>query len=31
VTNIGDTHLSDITITDDAGTPGDTSDDVTLR
>jgi len=30
VTNIGDTHLSDITITDDAGTPGDASDDVTL-
>jgi len=30
VTNTGDTHLSDITITDDAGTPGDLSDDVTL-
>jgi len=30
VTNTGDTFLSNITITDDAGTPGDTSDDVTL-
>jgi len=28
--NIGDTYLSDITLTDDAGTPGDSSDDVTV-
>ena len=28
VANTGDTYLSDITITDDAGTPADTSDDV---
>lgn len=30
VTNTGSTHLTDITITDDAGTPDDASDDVTL-
>ncbi len=30
VTNTGSTHLSDLVITDDAGTPGDNSDDVTL-
>lgn len=30
VTNTGNTHLTDMTITDDAGTPDDASDDVTL-
>jgi len=30
VTNIGNTYLTDITITDDAGTPGDISDDVLI-
>ena len=30
VTNTGNTHLSDITVTDDAGTPNDSSDDITL-
>ena len=30
IRNIGGTHLSDIVITDDAGTPGDALDDVTL-
>jgi uncharacterized repeat protein (TIGR01451 family) len=30
ITNIGDTYLSDIIITDDNGTPSNTSDDITL-
>ena len=30
VTNTGDTYLSDFTITDDNGTPGDIADDITL-
>jgi uncharacterized repeat protein (TIGR01451 family) len=30
ITNIGDTYLSDIVITDDNGTPDNTSDDITL-